>query len=332
MISSRAVVALAVLCLILSAAAPGNAASFDRQGRKGDGIFGVELAGLNGHTTYHISSYDTSGNGVESELEFPLKTLLAGLQGGYIGKDDQGRDAFRIGLQWLMNVDNGSGQLQDSDWMTDQIDITNVGSAHPGKDIFSLSDITSKALILDLHGSLNSWVSDSVAIGPLGGLRYERFQFDASNLSQVGYGPYAAGYTGTMPGPVLTYEVTYLIPYVGIHSEFAATPEFRASVDLSVSPLVSAKDRDDHLLRGKLVEGSTTGTAYGVAAAAAWDIGNNDSLGLSGRYLRISTTGSQTQTWYRAEGTIPAGTVITGINDKITSQQTFVSLVFTHRF
>jgi hypothetical protein len=62
-----------------------------------DNTFGIGIGYLNGNTLYHISSYDATGSGIESELEFPLKTILFGLEGGYISKNDKGRDVFRIG-------------------------------------------------------------------------------------------------------------------------------------------------------------------------------------------------------------------------------------------
>ncbi len=307
--------------------------------------FGFGFGYLNGNTLYHISSYDAIGSGIESELEFPLHTILFGLEGGYISKNDKGRDAFRIHLQWFTNIDNGSGKLKDSDWLTNDFDITappsppnppNSGYPHPGKDIYSESDISLKANIVDIRGSYNNWISDSLSVGPLGGFLYQKFQFDASNVHQVGYGPYAPWYTVTIPGKVLTYEVTYTIPYLGIHSEIQFSKRFQSLVDLGYSPWVSAEDEDDHLLRFKRMNGSTTGKAYFATVTAQWELQDNNSFLLQGQYLRIDTTGTQTQTWYRDEvtssGTIPAGTVITGIDDKITSQQTTITVFFSHRF
>jgi outer membrane protease len=301
-----------------------------------DNTFGIGIGYLNGNTLYHISSYDTSGSGIESELEFPLKTILFGLEGGYISKDDKGRDAFRINLQWFTNIDNGSGKLKDSDWLTNDLDIQappsppnppNSGYPHPGKDIYSESDISLKANIIDIRGSYNNWISDTLSVGPLGGFLYQKFQFDASNVHQTGYGPYSPWYTGTVPGKVLTYEVTYAVPYFGIHSELQLTRTFQAAADVAYSPWAAAEDKDDHLLRKKVSRGSTTGKAYLVTLFAQWDMKDNDSFLVRGQYLKIDTTGTQTQTFYDG-----SGAVFTGIDDKITSQQTSVTFLFSHRF
>lgn len=321
-------------CLLLLPAIPGNAAPRSRQ-EPVSGTFSIGLGYLTGNTLYHISSYDAAG-GVESELEFPLKTTLFSMAGGVTGRDRKGREQFKVTLQWLTNIGSGSGELKDSDWLTDYYDNLWVGSAHPGLDIYSTSDIDLKANIIDVRGSYNFWQSDAVSVGPFGGLLYQRFEYDASNVNQVGYGPYAPGYTGFIPGPVLTYDVNYVIPYVGIRSELIAARNFKAVAELGGSPFASASDKDDHLLRGKTAKGSATGTAFLAAISAQWELQDKASLLLQGQYLNINTSGTQTQTWYRDEvtplGTIPAGTVVSGIDDKITSQQTSITVLFSHRF
>lgn len=305
--------------------------------RSGEMTFSWGIGYLNGNTLYHISSYDTAGNGVESELEFPLNTILLGLEGGYVGRNRKGQDAFRIGLQWSINLDSGSGKLKDSDWLTDPLDISLVGSAHPGLDIYSTSDITLKANIVDIRASYNFWPSDSLGIGPLGGFLYQNFRFDASNVNQVGYGPYATDYTRSVSGRVLTYEATFSIPYAGIHTEMLLRKQFQMTVDLGYSPLAGAEDKDDHIRRGKVSKARTSGWAYLAALTAQWDIEDNDWFLIRGQYLKIGTTGTQTQTWYRDEiisttETVPAGTTVTGIDDRITSRQISATVLFSHRF
>ena len=325
--------------LVLFLSLPSFAASsFDK--RTEDGLFGIGLGYMTGSTLYHISSYDATG-GIESELKFPLNTVLFGLEGGYVSKNAKGQDAFKVGLQWLMNLNGGSGKLKDSDWISGTVETdpppNGLGfPAHPGLDIYSESDITLKANIIDIRASYNFWTSSGLALGPLGGLLYQDFQYDASNLKQVGYGPYATGYTGSASGRVLTYEVTYTIPYLGIHAEMPVSSNFQAAVDLGYSPWAAAEDTDDHVLRGKRSDGSTSGSAYIATVTAQWDLRDNDFFLIRGQYLNIDTTGTQIQRWYRDEvtssGTIPAGTTTPPIDDKISSKQVSVFLNYTHRF
>jgi outer membrane protease len=319
-------VIMAAQCLFLSSSMTVQAAQPVQQSSS-DITFGIGIGYLNGNTLYHISSYDVTGQGIESELEFPLKTLLFSIQGGYLSKDLKGRDEVKITLQWLMNIDNGSGQLKDSDWATDAVDIAIVGASHPGLDIFSTSDIKLKANIFDLRASYNNWLSDTLSVGPLGGFLYENFHFDASNVNQVGYGPYAATYTGTHPGLVLTYQVTYAVPYLGVHSQIQLGHQFQTIIDLGYSPWAWAEDKDDHVLRQKVSKASTTGKAYLATATMQWNIRDNDCIQVGGQYLKIDTTGTQTQTFYDGSGMI-----ITGIGDKITSEQISLTFLFNHRF
>jgi outer membrane protease len=321
----RTIAILTAVGLFLSLSVTARAASPFQQDAT-DNFLGLGFGFLNGKTLYHISVYDATG-GVESELEFPLNTMLFGLEGGYVSKNAQGRDAFRIGLQWYRNLGSGSGKLKDSDWLTDSVDIDFVGTAHPGLDIYSESDISLTANIFDIRASSNFWPSERMAIGPLFGLLYQKFQFDASNVHQVGYGPYAPGFTGSIPGLVLTYEVTYTIPYIGLHTELPLSSSFQAVVDLGYSPWAEAEDKDDHILRKKLSTAKTSGSAYLAAITAQWDIEDNDFLSIRGQYLSIDTTGTQTQTYY--DGT---GDVFTGINEKITSKQLSTTVLFSHRF
>jgi outer membrane protease len=205
--------------------------------------------------------------------------------------------------------------------------LTSVGTAHPGKDIYSESDISLTANIIDARASFNIWPSERLAFGPLFGLLYQKFQFDASNVHQVGYGPYASGYTGNVPGRVLTYEVTYTIPYLGIHMELPLSSKFQANLDLGYSPFASAEDKDNHILRKKLSTAKTSGSAALAAITAQWDIEDNYFLMVRGQYLAINTSGTQTQTFYDS-----TGGVYTGIDDKIKSKQLSTTILFSHRF
>jgi len=314
-----------VSCMILAVSLPAFAAPYRQETQK-HGIFGFGIGYMNGNTLYHISDYDATG-GIESELEFPLNTFLLGLEGGYVSKNAKGQDAFRIGLQWFMGLGSGSGELKDSDWLTDSVDVSLVGAAHPGLDIYSESNIDLTANIIDIRASYNFWPSTNLALGPLGGFLYQNFQFDASNLKQVGYGPYAPGYTGSVPGLVLTYEVTYTVPYFGIHSEMLVSKTFQAALDIAYGPSASAEDKDDHVLREKISKAKTSGSAFLAAITAQWDIEDNDFFLIRGQYLKIDTTGKQTQTFYDG-----SGVVIIGINDKITSTQVFATVLLNHRF
>jgi hypothetical protein len=59
-----------------------------------------------------------------------------------------------------------------------------------------------------------------------------------------------------------------------------------------------------------------------------WALGNRDLFKISGSYMKINTTGTQTQYFYAGPYAGLGGTV----DDKITSTQTSLMLTFTHGF
>jgi outer membrane protease len=320
------VLVLAIVLLLSTSAHARSVSSFASYDDPSVSTFGLSYGYMTGMTLYHISSYDITGSGIESELEFPLNTFLLSLEGSYRGAERAAEGRVQFDYRLSMNLGGGSGKMKDSDWLTDDIDIFLVGSPNPGLDIYSESDADLKAMIIDLRLSYDTWAAEQWAVGPLVGLRYEKFSYDVSNVSQVGYGPYAAGYTGSMSGLVLTYEVSYTVPLVGIRTTLHTTDAFEAQLDLGYSPWVSAKDKDDHLLRYKLSEASTSGSAFLAALTGQWETSGRNFIQCRGEYFKIETTGTQNQRFYAGPY---AGDTFSGINDRIDSEQFTVSLVFT---
>jgi len=300
-------------------------AAFAEDDLKGSFSAGLQTEYLNGNTTYHISEY-VGSSGIESELEFPLKTILAGVKMAYHAENRADNNYFHIDLSVMKNLDHGSGKVKDSDWMTNDIDISEVGSAHPGKDIYSESDMRLKADIIDLRGVIGWGMGENTTLGPVFGFKHQKFSYDISNVNQVGYGPYASGYTAFVPGLVGTYEVTYDIFYAGLIANIKTGKNFTATAQVAFAPVAQAKDRDDHILRSKLSTCTATGTAYLVSIGALWDLSHNWSLGINGEYLNISTEGTQHQAFYDGSGTT------FDIPDKITSQQLSLSASISKRF
>jgi outer membrane protease len=291
----------------------------DAKDENNDFFVAAQAGRLSGNTLYHMSV--ASGvSSVDSELEFPLQTGLAGIKLGYAAQDRPGRSRVKLALSWLQNTDSGSGSVKDSDWLSNDQDILEVGSPHPGKDIYSESDMELKARLIEVQAVFGQRLGKTVEIGPMAGFKYQQFKYDVSDVNQVGYGPYAASYTGSVAGPVATYEVEYQMFYVGLSADFRA-PSFTATAGLAFAPAVVAEDRDDHILRSKLSTGKATGFAYLASLGADWDLllsrDLNVTFGINGEYLRISTQGTQDQTFYAGAN---AGESYS-LDDKITSEQ-----------
>jgi len=218
----------------------------------------------------------------------------------------------------MKNLDNGSGKVEDSDWMTNDIDVIEVGSAHPGKDLYSESDMQLKADIIELRAVFSRDIGSKASIGPMAGFKYQKFSYDISNVNQVGYGPYnTPTYTVSVPGLVGTYEVAYDIFYVGISGDFKSGEVFTATAQAAIAPFAQAEDRDDHILRSKLSTCTAAGIAYFLSLGAQWKLSRVWTTGITGEYLNISTEGTQHQYFY---GGSLRGTAY-DIADKITSQQ-----------
>ncbi|MCX7793980.1 MAG: omptin family outer membrane protease [Thermodesulfovibrionales bacterium] len=290
--------------------------------------FGAEISYISGYTLYHISYYEGL-SGAESELEFPLKTYMLGLQAAILYREKE-QDRFKLNFELLKNLDNGSGKLKDSDWLTDDIDIYLYGVAHPGKDIYSESDIELDALVFDINMLYNLYGSDNFSAGPLIGYRYQNFKFIASNVNQKGYGPYSRDFTGFFPGEALQYEIKYNFFYAGINSEFSVNP-FKAGLRAGAG-YVLAEDRDDHLLRYKLAEAKTDGIGGFINLIADYFITGTLLLKAQGEYLRFQTTGTQHQYFYRPTDECPGGGCDAYVSDRIESEQWNLSLSLIYHF
>lgn len=285
------------------------------------------LGYLQGHSLYHISYYE-GPSGIESELEFPLNSSMAGVSGEYTFADYRDRREWKVRVTVLKDIGDVSGVLKDSDWLTDDLDIQEVGQAHPGKDIYSESAVALDATIFDLTAVYNTIREDRVNIGPLVRFLYENFKFTASNTNQVGYGPYAPAYTAYIPHKTLDYEVTYKILALGVSCEYPAYQKFRANVQLAYSPWAVADDIDDHVLRSKRSTGSTDGSAFLVLFGLTWDVRPDMMLTMGGEYRSIRTTGTQRQYFYAG----PDAGLTFSVNDRIDSTQVFVSAMLTFLF
>jgi len=324
----RFIVIVVMIVAMLTAICAGESGAQTRPGKPSveESSFSLSpVAGyLSGHTTYHISYYE-GPSGIESELEFPLKTMMAGISGEYAFADYRERRDWKVRMKLLKNIGAASGVMKDSDWLTDDLDTFLVGSAHPGKDIYSESDIDLDAMVVDITAVFNTIREDRVNIGPLVRFLYQKFDYTVSNTNQVGYGPYNPSYTGYVPGRTLEYEVTYKILALGVNLDYPAYQKFRANVQLAYSPWAQAEDLDDHVLRYKLSKGRADGSAFFASAGLNWDLQRDITLSIGGEYLRIRTTGTQRQYFYAG----PDAGVAFSVNYRIYSDQLFVSAMLT---
>jgi hypothetical protein len=283
---------------------------------------------LGGNTTYRISAYDlVTGRGIESELRFQLSAPLLGVRAGVGTRQSDERAGFAAELTFLRSLGDGYGKVLDSDWLTNPLDIQEVGAAHPGKDIYSESTAALTATILDARAAWRMHPTPRLEIAPLAGLLYQHFSYGVSDTNQVGYGPYAANYTASISGPTATYEVTYQALYLGARGQAFFGERFRAAADVWFSPIAHAQDRDDHLLRQKLATTSASGRGVQAAASARFALSEVDALEAAVSYLWLDTTGTQHQTFYGGQLQGQSASV----HDRITCSRTSVFFTYQRR-
>lgn len=294
---------------------------------------------LRGDSSFTIggSIADNRGNSGEtwdplSELKWPLDVTLVALG----GRAEIGRISVRGEI--MKNATSAAGSMEDSDWGVyyDMFD-GNPFFSPSSKDISSTSETDLDALIIDVRGRCAAWrgARFSTAVGL--GLLYQKFSSSASDLYQ--YSPSFSSYgldrvfpsdpfAGSVPGPIIDYEVTYTIPFIELSGLYRFGSLLSLEGSLGYSPLVRARDRDDHLLRLKLSEGSDSGGAWlfdlklRLQATKHWFA----AVGVSG--LFIDTSGTQNQGFYGGEN---VGLQIT-IDQTITSSQTCSSLEIGYSF
>ena len=301
--------------------------------KTGDVFAGFITGNIKGDTTYRIDFPEGA-----SQLAFPLNTSIFGVELCLTRRDIQNMDyeKGRFTLKWLVEADNAaSGYMEDSDWLYDALDVIIAGEAHPGLDIFSKSKAKISVQMIDVNYNMPVASSESFIMGIFAGYAYQKFNYSIYDVSQVGYGPYAANYSASVSGKVLDYEVKYSFPYFGVSTDIFFDPSIKFSVQYGYSDFVDAKDVDDHILRYKMSEGKTNGHANLFNMKLEWNLDPQWTLRLSESYTKIYTTGKQNQFWY---GDDPAssgddtGGYINNIDDKITSTQKLISLGIIYRF
>jgi hypothetical protein len=278
-----------------------------------------------GHTSYRIEAAD-SVSSVASELEFPIRTALVGLRARFAAPRQPGRGgpAFEVEGH-LAALSQETAKLKDSDWIDGQIELQEVGALHAGKDIYSESKAKLSGRVLEARAAWEMEVSPGGAVvAPMAGFLYQRFEYEVTDVRQVGYGPWS-GETGAFDGPVLDYEVSYLLPYVGARAA-AATGVLTGTAELWLSPVASADDFDDHLLRGKNARTDASGSAWAASVTARLAVGSRGALQAQASFLRVSATGTQRQTFYAGSD---AGLRLE-IPSTITSSRATFGLAYVH--
>ena len=308
---SRAVAVVAMSVLFLAGPFPSAAA--ENVEKKSPALtLGVETGRLLGSTLYHIT-VPTEQGVLESELDWSLDSWLAGITASL-----EGEGRWRADLSILTNLSGGSGLMEDSDWLDGIL------------FVFSESEVetdTFSAIVLDVSGRYRFVHSPRWTLAGVAGLLYQSFDLTASNLSQ--YSPVGIEeFNAVVAGPVITYAVSYTVPYLGAALTLAPSPKLSVSLE-ALGGYARGEDEDDHLLRFKRSRAETEGFALMGGMSGEYAFSPRFSLTAALEALLIETSGDQSQIFY---GGPAAGTGFADIPVELDTRQVLVALGARYRF
>ena len=266
-----------------------------------------------------------------SQLEFPLDATLAGIDLEARARTGAGKD-LTFNVSAIMNVIDPSTKMEDHDWWFDPNGTESI------KWCYTESRTKMNYLLLKFEAAMSIVQKPKVQLALMAGFHYNKMEFDV-----MGYDGWKVGSDGLahdLP-PVdpdvrsLYYKATYKIPQVGFRINLKPSTLGFLGMQIAVGRLM-ASDLDDHLLRGKTAEASTTGWAFLTRARGRLLLTQHGSarpfLSVQFEYSKHSASGSQTQTWYQDEVYPPdpetgeeqivrAGTSISGISYETNAHQ-----------
>ncbi len=288
-------------CMFLTASGSGAAdladMSQDEKASAGTTItiFSLKVATerMTGDTTYAIGAPFSYPDGSTaqgyfplSELQWPLDVWLVKLSTG-----------LAIGEKWRVNVlvkteiSDPDDAMTDRDWFT---------AADQGQlDVYSKTAISDfSAFILDLDVEWTFWENKSWSIHTGVGYQYQKFSYEGQLLYQ--YSPSGIpGYEYVGSGAVTTtYKMTYSMPYLLLGTEFQLGPALTLGGRLAYSPLVTAEDEDQHLLRKRLAEGDMEGDAYMLELSGSYKLSPAWFIEGGLQYTRITVDGDMKISMY----------------------------------
>jgi hypothetical protein len=274
------------------------------------------LAVNSGYTKYKMDVLgEVEGERVrlESELKFPMDVTVAGAKVAVELPDGQ----WQIEGEFWTSLKDPSKKMTDGDWITlgDRLMFS-----------YTESDVTMSAYQFRIGLGYRAHAAPTWQLTIPAG-----FQFQKITQEVMGYDGWQLDSNFqrvTISGSehAIHYEVKYNTCYAGLRAVINPVPQLQIKVE-GDGCYFWVSDFDDHLLRGKTGTAEGTGSGgmgsldliywFGQAGAKARPF-----IGLKAETIYLSSSMRQTQHWYRAEEGVEAGSSISGIPHKITTQQT----------
>lgn len=246
------------------------------------------LGMMKGHTTYRIGGTVEFADGSTthihfpiSELEFPLEVVMATLRGRRVFSE-----RWDVEVEVNRSITADAGKMKDSDF--------GLIFGPTSLDVYSESDADLDALIVDSSVGREFRRHDRSALDIRAGLRYENFSYEISNADQW-YPSVPFVSHQLISGVVLTYDVTYIIPYVELKGQYAMSNDLRLSAGIGYSPFVTVSDEDSHLARSpqKFTDGEYDGSAVVTSLRARYALGDTWFWEAGLKVVTVQADGSQ---------------------------------------
>ncbi|MEN6474545.1 MAG: omptin family outer membrane protease [Syntrophaceae bacterium] len=302
---------------------------------------GLDLGSLQGYTRYQRGGLFVDAFGATrqypsplSELKFPLDVYMLGLTTAL-----QYKDRLNLNFELKKNLSTDAGSMEDSDWgywyLVYEDGAPLVHDPRPNSlDIYSESKASLDAWVLDAKASYALLLKSGWSIGAGLGLLYQYFDYDVSDTTQR-YPSYAYYFGGAAAadsynGKIITYEVSYAIPYLLVEAGVDVATGITVRVDIGYSPYALGHDRDHHLIgitgSGSISETDYTGRALRYGLQCRGDLSDHWALGVRYEYLKITGDGDSYN--YSGDGSAYTGK----IDQDIASVQEYLSVNLRYCF
>ncbi len=272
----------------------------------------AQLGALFGSTSDELN-FMLSGVGGRSRLDYSLDTLTAGLDVAYLGGGG-GRWPWSIAASLVTNITDPFGTLLDRDWITSSGTTTEFSHTD--------SRLTARVWLLEtsLRFGLAGWRRrpERIVLDAVIGYRHEALAFDGWGLSgwQLAYGMAYSVYRNPQTR-VIHFETQRAMPHVGLAIHGHVSARMLLDADALVALAISVDD-DDHVLRFKRSNATSTGAGFILRVAPRWIVYGAESgaatvsLGLDFGLRYLGASGTLHQRFYaddpatpRDERTIP---------------------------
>lgn len=300
----------------------------------------VGVSSLSGKTSYDITFGGTNVamdptygwiNG-ESKLEYDLKATLMHL--GLEAELDGGSVGFSAGYEF--SVSEGDASLRDRDWFYNDY-MNNVRHWDPLEGD-TLSDTKSPVHNFDLGMKVRLFKDRGVRVFWLLDYEYQKlgtFQVNDVDGFYRGWLTYfpANGLYGEQyrihigNTPALTYEVEYNYYKTGFSAEFDLGAGFGLE-GTARAGYVSYSDKDDHILRSRIANGSGHGYEGDCTGAVSWNSRGGFGASVFVRYQSLTADGTQDQYYYGGQFQGESDQV----SQTVSSSQTSFGVEMTYRF